>query len=148
MADQDDVKDIVSHYFNNGHENDVILQFLKEYHEIDISLSTLKRRLKDYGLKRYKNTDEERLRAINNELKGSGGSLGYRAMWHSLRLEYKLHVPCWLVAKVMKELDPEGVEQRRRKRLSRRKYVSYGPNFCWHVDGELFYHIPLLPLFF
>jgi hypothetical protein len=58
-------------------------------------------------------------------------------MWHSLRLEYKLHVPRRLVAKIMKELDPDGVEQRRRRRLSRRKYVSYGPNFCWHVDGKL-----------
>ena len=67
------ILDIVSHYFHNGYENDVILQFLKEYHEIDISLSTLKRRLKDYGLIRNNNTDEERLRAIiHNELKGSG----------------------------------------------------------------------------
>jgi hypothetical protein len=137
MADEDELRNVVSHYFHNGYQNDVILQFLSEYHEIDISLSTLKRRLKDYGLKRN-NTDEERLRTIiNNELKGSGSSLGYRAMWHSLRLEYKLHVPRRLVAKIMKELDPDGVEQRRRRRLSRRKYVSYGPNFCWHVDGKL-----------
>jgi hypothetical protein len=136
MADDVELRGAISHYFHNGYQNEVIRQFLREYHGIDISLSTLKRRLRDYGLKRN-NTDENRLRTIiNNELKGSGSSLGYRAMWHSLRLEYKLHAPRRLVATIMKELDPHGVEQRRRRRLSRRKYISYGPNFCWHVDGK------------
>ena len=25
---------------------------------------------------------------------------------------------------------------RRRRRLTRRKYYNYGPNYCWHVDGK------------
>ena len=41
-----------------------------------------------------------------------------------------------LVATILREVDLVGVQQRRRCRLSRRKYVSYGPNFCWHVDGN------------
>jgi len=36
----------------------------------------------------------------------------------------------------MKDIDPEGVQERRSRRLRRRAYVSYGPNFCWHVDGR------------
>ena len=35
----------------------------------------------------------------------------------------------------MRELDHEGCEPRRRKRLRRRKYRAPGPNYCWHVDG-------------
>jgi len=31
----------------------------------------------------------------------------------------------------MKEIDPK-----RSRRLRRRAYVSYGPNFCWHIDGR------------
>ncbi|KAJ7354871.1 hypothetical protein OS493_029426 [Desmophyllum pertusum] len=36
---------------------------------------------------------------------------------------------------MVRELDPEGCEVRKAKRLRRRKYSSPGPNFCWHLDG-------------
>ena len=39
-------------YFHLGFENQVILDSLKDRHGITISLSTLKRELRDYGLKR------------------------------------------------------------------------------------------------
>ena len=39
-------------YFHIGFKNQVILDFLKNRHGIPISLSTLKHRLRDYGLKR------------------------------------------------------------------------------------------------
>ena len=36
---------------------------------------------------------------------------------------------------ILKELDPLGVEQRTRNSLTRRTYVSTGPNQNWHIDG-------------
>ena len=36
---------------------------------------------------------------------------------------------------VLKEIDPEGTNMRKARRLCRRKYVSEGPNSCWHADG-------------
>ena len=36
----------------------------------------------------------------------------------------------------LRELDPDGVESRRKKRLCRRVYHSKGPNFIWHIDGH------------
>ena len=36
---------------------------------------------------------------------------------------------------VLKNLDPDGVEERSRQKLRRRNYVSRGPNFTWHTDG-------------
>ena len=44
----------------------------------------------------------------------------------------------------MKELDPEGVSLRRRRRLQQRKYISKRPNYTWHIDG----HDKLKPLGF
>ena len=35
----------------------------------------------------------------------------------------------------MKDLDPAGVDARRRRTLRRRLYYSKGPNWVWHLDG-------------
>ncbi|KAL9964483.1 hypothetical protein ACROYT_G028130 [Oculina patagonica] len=36
---------------------------------------------------------------------------------------------------MLREIDPEGVESRKRKRLRRRTYQAKGPNYVWHIDG-------------
>ena len=38
------------------------------------------------------------------------------------------------VWKVLKIVDPEGVERRLRHRLKRRQYKVKGPNYIWHID--------------
>ena len=67
-------REIIHNYFNLGYENEVILQFLADYHGIRTSLSTLKRRLRDYGLNRRGNdVNIDQLRGIiRNEILGSG----------------------------------------------------------------------------
>ena len=132
MADE---RSLIRNYFHLGYENEVILQFLVAYHGIKMSLSTLKRRLWDYGLKRRGNeVDVDQLRdIIRNEISGSGQD---RAVWYSLRLVHRIHVPRHLEATILQEINPVGVQQRRRRRLSWRKYVSYSSNFCWHMDGN------------
>ena len=37
--------------------------------------------------------------------------------------------------KSLRIIDPEGVECRKRRRLKRRRYITPGPNFLWHIDG-------------
>ena len=71
MADE---RSLIRNYFHLGYEIEVILQFLVAYHGIKMSLSTLKRRLWDYGLKRRGNEVEvDQLRdIIRNEISGSG----------------------------------------------------------------------------
>ena len=100
---------------------------------------TLKRKLKDYGLKKRGNDGEvndDQLRATITQLMNEAGRLsGYRTVWHALRRRYHVHVSRQNVASIIKELDPLGVEARRARRLQRRAYISYGPNFCWHMDG-------------
>ena len=139
MADESDNERVfIEKYFHRGYENKVIIDFLSCYHNIHMSLATLKRRLQSYGLGRRKqNIDDDALKdLIQREMSGPGQLRGYRAIWHSLRLVHHVHVARRRVAEILRELNPEACEQRRRRRLVRRKYSSYGPNFCWHVDGK------------
>ena len=47
----------------------------------------------------------------------------------------QLNVSRAFVAHIMKELDPVGVDARRRRTLRRRLYYSKGPNWVWQLDG-------------
>ncbi|CAB4030090.1 Hypothetical predicted protein [Paramuricea clavata] len=112
-------REIITHNFHLGYPNEIIRQLLLNYHEVMMSLRTLKRRLRDIGLRRNGNINEDlegRIRQINEIIdnkisNGSGASLGYRSMWHLLRLRYHIHVPRRVVAQVIQEIDPEGVQQ-------------------------------------
>ena len=131
-------KEIIQHYFHKGFSYDVILDFLSK-HGISISLRTLKRRLKEYGLKKINNhvVDEEAVRQlVKSEMSHAGEQSGYRTIWHALRLFHNIHPPRAMVAKMLRELDPEASNARRSRKLKRRNYLSPGPNYCCHVDGE------------
>ena len=100
-------------------------------------IRTLKRKLKDLGLSRRGCVvDKETLRsAISKEIAGPGCFAGYQSVWHALQLRHQIHVPRNKVARLIKEMDPQGVENRKARHLSRRRYLSLGPNFCWDIDG-------------
>lgn len=131
----EDSLELVSQYFKQGYNNLEILEFLK-LHGINISLSTLKRRLASLGLSRKSFVSNDELRsAIEKELGRSGCFVGYRKMWARLRMK-GIIVKRARVMTLLKELDPHGVESRRKKRLRRRAYHAKGPNFVWHTDGH------------
>ena len=44
-------------------------------------------------------------------------------------------MPRSTVEALLRELDPEGTEERRAHRLRRRTYRNTGPNDAWHCDG-------------
>lgn len=76
--------------------------------------------------------DEDQVRdRIQREIDGPGCLAGYRSMWHTLRCEGFM-IPRSKVASILRELDPDGCEERR---THRRSYINPGPNFCWHLDG-------------
>ena len=129
--------DLISYYFRSGYTYLEICEFLK-LHDISMSLSSLKRRLKDLGLTRkdtYIVNDNELKVAIEEEITGSGCFLGYRKVWARLRKK-GIVVKRKRVMTMLKQLDPEGVESRTKKRLRRRLYHAKGPNFIWHIDGH------------
>ena len=127
----------ISHYFHLGYPYQAIVGLLKK-DGVSLSLSTLKRRLRELGLsRRSQELDVEGVTSlIREEIRGAGRLAGYRNIWHALRIRHGVHVPRSLVAQVLKEIDPAGVDFRRSRRLTRRRYVSLGPNFCWHIDGK------------
>lgn len=136
-----DEEELLRYYFNRGFGYNNILTFLRKYHSYTISYRTLLRRLRKYGLKRRNRdaylpqiTHDAVRQKIQGMINGPGSAGGYRTVWHSLELE-GIRVPRSVVQSLLKELDPEGSENRKRHRLRRRRYVNPGPNFAWHIDG-------------
>ncbi|XP_015122918.1 uncharacterized protein LOC107045241 [Diachasma alloeum] len=128
----------IQNYFEEGYTYPEITSLLSKYHDIAISLRQLCRILKKMRLKR-KNITEDSLEcicsAMIDELGASGSCLGYKSMWRRLSQTYGLKVRRETVYEILHLLDPEGIENRQRHRLTRRKYKVPGPNFLWHVDG-------------
>ena len=132
--------DLITEVFHRGYRYDVIVHLL-EKNGYKRHLRTLKRGLIDLGLKRKGKTemDESEIELlIRREIKGAGRLAGYRNIWHALRLRHHVHVPRSLVARLMKKIDPDDVQDRRARRLTGRNYLSPEPNFCWHVGGKQF----------
>ncbi|XP_068708455.1 uncharacterized protein [Montipora foliosa] len=65
----------------------------------------------------------------------SGSSLGYRQMHQRITLDHGKVVDRETIRRILQVLYPEGVSQRARHKLRRRKYISKGPNYIWHIVG-------------
>ena len=134
MADEEEA---IRYYFSRNYDYATILNFLERFNNIKMSRETLMNRLKQYGLcRRGRHVDEGVVREyIRRELDGSGSLLGYRSMWRRLHSKHGINVPRSVVQNILRELDPEGTELRKARRLKRREYSNPGPNYCWHSDG-------------
>ena len=136
----DEIDTQIVRYFSDGFAYMEIIEFLRVHHQYFISLSTLKRRLRTFGIRRralatVRCSHGDLVDAIRHEMYGSGSLIGYRRM-HCSMLSKNTICRREDVRKVMKDLDPEGVFLRRRRRLKRRRYNSKGPNHVWHIDGH------------
>ena len=82
MAEGNDEENLIKYYFYKGFEYKNILGLLSTYHNIGISIRTL-RRLRKYGLRR-KNPeyDVNLVREVWAILDGPGCIPGYRHVWH------------------------------------------------------------------
>ena len=129
--------DLVEEYFKLGFAYTEILLFLQCRHDIRLSIRQLKRILRERGLKRRGNQENQMnvITAIESELNGSGSCVGYRQMHQRMQAKYGFAVARETVRIILKVLDPNGVETRSRGRLRRREYRGRGPNFVWHIDG-------------
>jgi len=56
-------------------------------------------------------------------------------MTRMLHEKHRLTVTNEAARTILRQIDPVGVESRRRHRLVRQTYWSKGPNHTWHVDG-------------
>ena len=129
-------EEAIRDYFKKGFTYDEILALSDQCYGIRMSIATLKRRIKEYGLKRRNlqydlNSVRDKIRSL---LDGPDCMGGYRHIWHTLKLQ-GISVPRSVVEILLKELDPEGTEERRAHRLRRRVYRNNGPNDSWYCDG-------------
>lgn len=96
-------EEAIKAYFSLGLTHGSILTFLKEYHGVNLSIRTLRRRLHQFGLKRHNSincTEESLMKAVQSELASSCGTVGYRQIWHQLRVRHHLTVSRAKVSKV------------------------------------------------
>ena len=131
--------ELIRKYFQQGFTYLEILKFLK-LHGLELSLSTLKRRLCCLGLRRRLPQHEQISEAeiqhiIEHVLAGSKCNIGYGKMWRHVNSTYGISVQRE-VQKCLKKLDRQGVNSRRKRRLPRRAYSCRGPNHIWHIDGH------------
>lgn len=128
----------IKHYFHQGFLYKDIVSLLLLRHGFVVSLRQLKRVLKRHNLRRrqvaYTPIDEV-TEVIISELENSGECIGYRSMWRRLTLDHHVRVKRDDVLRIMRQIDPQGVQLRKARRLRRRKYYALGPNYIWHVDG-------------
>lgn len=130
------VQELVWLYFNLGLHYKDIAALLASRHGHVVSERHLKRILKSCSLFRRKGyiTLDRVVNLIHEQLQTSGQLCGYRWMFTKCK-ENGLHVKKEEVRLILKELDPRGVELRRRRRLHRRSYFAKGPNYIWHLDS-------------
>ena len=134
--EEEDEEGLIRYYFFKGFEYKEIRLFLFKNHGIEMSLSTLKRRIKQYGLRRQRpdyDIDDVR-ESIQSIINGPGCLQGYRSAWHTLQLRGK-RVPRIVAQELLREIDPDGSELRKAHRLKKRKHHNPGPNYAWHSDG-------------
>lgn len=127
---------IIYSYFKLGYKYKEIIAALFSVYGIKISLRQLKRLLKRMQLRRRgipEDPLDQIISAMLKEISGSGKCLGYKALWHRLKL-LNMHVKRSTVWRLMHIINPDGIERRRAKRLMRRQYSAPGPN---HTCGIL-----------
>ena len=78
-----EIETYIIEYFNEGLTYMEILEFLRVRHKYEISLSTIKRWLRENGIKRrplstLRSSNADVLKAIQDELCGSASDVGYR----------------------------------------------------------------------
>ena len=136
VSNMADVDEIIKEYFIHGYKYKEILSMMLTVHGLSLSIRQLHRKLRNLNLYRKRNQSsiEEGTEFIEQQLAGSGSSVGYRQM-HQRCTIYGLTISRKNVSNIMRALDPVGVENRRRRCLRRRQYFSQGPNWVWHMDG-------------
>ena len=129
-------KNLIEVYFRQGYKYNEVLHMLSTYHDVNISIRQLHRILRKQGLYRKGKLSDlnQIITFVERQLRGSGECIGYRQM-HQRCVRTGFRVSQDSIRIILKELDPDGVEARKKHYLKRREYYSKGPNWAWHVDG-------------
>ena len=116
-------KDILTYYFYAGYTYEAITKFLSNYHDVSMSIRTLKRRFSEYGLKTKDRalSNDVISQLIQREIQGPHIMRGYRGIWRLLKTSHNISITRDSVMKFLKEIDPVGSKMWRARTLRRRK---------------------------
>ena len=133
----DTINVAIFRYFEGGFTYTEILQFLRVRHGYVMSLSTLKRWIREKGMRKrpleaIRNDTSDLFEAVRNEPSGCGADIGYRRIHKTLKSKGYI---CRRddVRQIVKQLDPDSVELSKCRTLHRRRYVADGLNFAWDM---------------
>ena len=100
----------IEYHLKRGLRYELILVQLDIHHKINMSLPTLKRRLKVkvLGLNKGHATASAAVikQIIQREIEGPSMLRGYRSMWNKLRTTYNIIAPRDSVMEILREADP------------------------------------------
>ena len=120
---------LVKYYFHKEMAYQTVVDVLDACHDIQISLRTLKRKLKTIQLTKSPNiTDEAVDQIIKRELRGPSAGHGHRLIWYKLKTTYGIQVRRSTVMKILREEDPAGTLFRKSRFIKRRVYTCDGSN--------------------
>ena len=100
-----------------GRQNKQIIAELKRL-GLEISLATLKRRLRTWKLSRQEVIDRSQIKElIEHKMEGVNADAGVRRMKQSLLTQHQMFVKEETVTQLMKEIDPDGMICRQKRVL-------------------------------
>ena len=141
QGDQLLCSDLKQYVAANYHRKEILGLLQKSYPQYSVSIPTLDRMLRHFDIRYidYQTSEQQIRSAIQNELSGPGKLLGYRALNQKLRTEHGIKVPRDVVALIQRDIDPEGVANRRigqKPKKEKIPFESLGPNWLWSLDGH------------
>ena len=104
---------------------------------LQVSLSTVRRRILQYGLEQmteYTDLTDNELDEITAEFVHNSPNGGQKSYEGYLRMG--IHVRRSCIRSTLLRVDPAGVRRRFRQALHRREYSVPMPNSLWHIDGH------------
>ena len=132
MQDQHRRNSVWKNYFTAGFSYKEIRSFLFLFcfHRTKIAIWDLNR---SQGKGNHSNTNTE-IKFIQDKLNGSTSRFGYQYMLQKLRSS-GLTADKEIVQLILESMDTVGADRRKRQRLTRHEYHSFGPDHTSNIDG-------------
>ncbi|KAK7019500.1 hypothetical protein R3P38DRAFT_2973640 [Favolaschia claudopus] len=126
-------------YYNLSLKDEDIAEHLKTHYDTTqygCSAASIRRLRKDWGLlkTRAQKHTPDTIRPYVVEIKKKFPNRGISTIRKNLALEYGIRASELTVKKLLKEIEPEAMKQRKGKKFHRTKFYAAGINDCWAQD--------------
>ncbi|KAJ7300659.1 hypothetical protein DFH08DRAFT_919235 [Mycena albidolilacea] len=139
LPPEDEIRVPLEEYFDLDLTDQQIADHLKSHYDTSqygCSVHSVRKLLREWGLKktRQQKHTPETITSMVLDIKKKFPQCGILAIRKNLRQEFKVRASENTVKTLLKELEPDAVEQRRGRRFHRKKFYAAGVNDCWAQD--------------